>query len=1145
MSSQSQGEFIQRDGERYYVIRDVDKLPEFLVSLVSAGDHWLFAGSLGGMTTGRVSPDTALLPYLCVDKLYDTALSSGPRTVIKAQDAQGKAWMWEPFNLEQDGWFSVTRNLYKHALGHVLAYEEINHDLHLRFEYRWQFSDAFGICRHSCVENLSNSERQIEVLDGIQNILPAGTPRFTQTNSSNLVDAYKWTEVDEATGLALYTLYSAITDRAEPAESLRANTLFALGADGAQVHVNANAVAQFKNGTLVARAQQRGVRNAFWLHNTLSMAPSQSKDWWIVADVELDQSRVTTLLQQLNNKPAVLQALLSSLQLNQLALAKIMASADGFQATAEPEVSVHHYANTLFNVLRGGIFANQYLISSKDVIRTLKGFNKAVYSSLAPLLSSLPEWVSIDVLKQKVEQTGDLQALRLVNEYLPITFGRRHGDPSRPWNQFAIQLTDEQGQPLLSYQGNWRDIFQNWEALSLSYPLYITAMIAKFVNASTIDGYNPYRITKQGIDWEVEEPDDPWSYIGYWGDHQIIYLLKLLEMADKVRPQALIELLDQALFSYANVPYRIKPFEALCADPKDTVIYDHALADTIDERVARMGADGKMVLDANGHVYQVRLLEKLLVPLLTKLSNLVLNGGIWLNTQRPEWNDANNALVGQGLSMVTLYYMHRYIVFFVSLIEKSGLAAVSMTAEVVDWYEETAAALQQARTLLAYQGDESQIGANLLLRAGKAACDYRKRMYQHKGGYHQQPLNLEHLLAMLDDSLFLIAHSIKRNLASDGLYHAYNTLSFVNDVPSVGHLYPMLEGQVSVLSSGALSPTEAVALLDNLFNSAIYREDIGTFMLYPDRPQTTFLQKNTVSTSEALQIPLVSRMLEQHDKRILLRDSSGVLRFNSKLINARELRNLWSAIAADYPDAAGQDALDALLSLYEATFNHVQFTGRSNGMFGFEGLGCVYWHMVSKLLLAVQELAIEAHQQQAAEKNALIAHYYRVREGIGFNKTPAQYGAFPTDPYSHTPKHAGAQQPGMTGQVKEELLTRLAELGGFVEEGVVYFDPFMLRACEFSESAHSLRYLDVKQEWHDLTLPANSLAFTWCQTPIVYHLQQDANQRGAEIHYCSGEKALQADRHLSAEASAALLGRTGDIECIHVYVSAKELYASA
>ena len=58
----------------------------------------------------------------------------------------------------------------------------------------------------------------IEVLDGLQNVLPAGTPRFTQTNSSNLVNAYKWAELDEQTGLAFLTLYSGITDRAEPCE---------------------------------------------------------------------------------------------------------------------------------------------------------------------------------------------------------------------------------------------------------------------------------------------------------------------------------------------------------------------------------------------------------------------------------------------------------------------------------------------------------------------------------------------------------------------------------------------------------------------------------------------------------------------------------------------------------------------------------------------------------------------------------------------------------------------------------------------------------------------------------------------------------------------------------------------------------------
>ena len=123
---------------------------------------------------------------------------------------------------------------------------------------------------------------------------------------------------------------------------------------------------------------------------------------------------------------------------------------------------------------------------------------------------------------------GDAAVQRLCYEYLPLSFSRRHGDPSRPWNKFNIQVKKDDGSKLLNYEGNWRDIFQNWEALSLSIPNFVESMISKFVNASTADGYNPYRITKAGIDWEKPDPHDPWANIGYWGDHQIIYLLKFL-----------------------------------------------------------------------------------------------------------------------------------------------------------------------------------------------------------------------------------------------------------------------------------------------------------------------------------------------------------------------------------------------------------------------------------------------------------------------------------------------------------------------------------------------------------------------------------------------------------------------------------------
>jgi hypothetical protein len=122
--------------------------------------------------------------------------------------------------------------------------------------------------------------------------------------------------------------------------------------------------------------------------------------------------------------------------------------------------------------------------------------------------------------------------------------------------------------------------------------------------------------------------------------------------------------------------------------------------------------------------------------------------------------------------------------------------------------------------------------------------------------------------------------------------------------------------------------------------------------------------------------------------------------------------------------------------------------------------------MVAKLLLAVQERVFEAADGAAPELNALKAHYRRVRDGLGYRKDAAAFGAFPADPYSHTPGEGGAQQPGMTGQVKEEILTRWGELGLRVADGRVRFDPVLLDEAELPEGS--------------------ALTFTWARVPYTY-----------------------------------------------------------
>ena len=1141
--AQSSGEFLDFAGERYFVIRNVERMAPFFVSVISADDHWLFVSSTGGLTAGRVSPETALFPYVTVDKLHDSAHHTGPKTILRVRKG-GTTHYWEPFNPEQRDRYSSSCNLYKNTLGNKLCFEEINHDLRLTFRYSWSTSAEFGFVRDCELQNLDAAAVHIDIVDGLQNVLPAGTPRFTQTNSSNLVDAYKWTELDEPSGLAFLTLYSGITDRAEPCESLRATTVFSLGLDDCKVLVSSKQLEAFRQGaSLEQETHKRGIRGAYLVGCSEQLPGNGKRTWRIVLDGEQDQAKVVELRRALQDPEQLGARIDASVVSGSDELARIMGAADGFQATAEERVSVHHYANVLFNVLRGGIFEDRYNVSARDFRRTIRHFNMPVFERNRAFLDGLPERLRLNELLALVSNTGDRQLHRLALEYLPITFGRRHGDPSRPWNQFAIVLKDEYGEGLLSYQGNWRDIFQNWEALAFSYPAFVENMIAKFVNASTVDGYNPYRITKEGIDWEVEEPDNPWSYIGYWGDHQIIYLLKLLELSRSFHPETLHHLLRDPLFCYANVPYRIKPLDVLLADPKNTVVFDEALAMTIDERVAALGADGKLLLDNDGNVYQVNLLEKLLVPLLSKLGNLVVDGGIWLNTQRPEWNDANNALVGQGLSMVTLYYMRRYVKFLLDMLNgDSGEFAIS--SEVASWLAHTAEALAELRRACGNGPIGDELRFQSLAALGGAASDFRELVYA--GGFtgSTAELAIADVRRLLDDALVIIDQSIANNEGDDGLYHAYNIADFAEDALPVEHLYPMLEGQVAALSAGSIDAGKAADILEALFASAVYRQDQDSFMLYPDRELPGFLDRNRVSEQDALSIPLLRNMLDAGDDRLVLRDAEGNIRFNADFTNAADVRQMLDQLAAEYGDAV-PDGTTAILDLYESVFNHKAFTGRSGTMFGFEGLGSIYWHMVAKLLLAVEENYFDARASGADPKvlQRLGDFYYRIRAGIGFNKTPAEYGAFPTDPYSHTPKHAGARQPGMTGQVKEEVLTRFAELGVRVSNGEVTIDPSLLRAREFSPESRSFCYLDVSNEWRHFDVAASSLAFTWCQVPIVYILD-DAAEARIVVELEDGSLSRFADFRLPADLCADIFERTGRIRQITVTFGQNRLFGN-
>ena len=487
----------------------------------------------------------------------------------------GRRSLWHPFRESDLLAYRVTRRLYKNLLGSRLVFEETNRDLGVTFRYEWTTSDAFGFVRECAVENAGRTPVEVHVLDGLLNLLPANVDEHLQAGFSCLLDAYKRSERVPGTSLALYSLQAQPVDRAEPSESLKATTVWSHGLGTPALHLSASRLSSFDAGRPErAQAEVRGRRGAYLVEARFALAPGAARPWTLVADVDRTQRQVVELRSRLRRPARLLGEVRKDVISGRDNLLRIVAATDGLQLTADRLSSAHHLGNVLFNDLRGGVFLHGYDVQGPDFAAFVRRSNLRTWERHREFLDGLPALVAGPALLAQAADLGDPDLERHALEYLPLTFSRRHGDPSRPWNRFDIQVRDGDGKRVLYFEGNWRDIFQNWEALSLSHPEFTENVIAKFVNASTPDGHNPYRLTKDGIDWEVPDPGHPWSTIGYWGDHQIIYLLKLLELSLDHHPERLRKLLVRDLFSYANVPYEILPFEEIVANPRSTIHFD-------------------------------------------------------------------------------------------------------------------------------------------------------------------------------------------------------------------------------------------------------------------------------------------------------------------------------------------------------------------------------------------------------------------------------------------------------------------------------------------------------------------------------------------------------------------------------------------
>ena len=119
----------------------------------------------------------------------------------------------------------------------------------------------------------------------------------------------------------------------------------------------------------------------------------------------------------------------------------------------------------------------------------------------------------------------------------------------------------------------------------------------------------------------------------------------------------------------------------------------------------------------------------------------------------------------------------------------------------------------------------------------------------------------------------------------------------------------------------------------------------------------------------------------------------------------------------------------------------------------------------------------------------------------------------------------------MTGQVKEDVLCRMLEIGARVRNGHVAFEPSLFDADEFQKHEDRFEFVGLDGSDQRVELTEGQFAWTWCQIPVVYE-RSSGNE--LEIHFANGETATRSELQLTETETVSLFSRDKSIARIDV-----------
>ena len=675
-----------------FVIKNYDQAKTFSSFLPGiAGLHgvplWAFYVNRGqGLCSfGVQDKNSPILEFFPANTSYQYVHNYGFRTFIKIDQE-----VYEPFaptNVKDE----TERYMYTEKTEFKVREINKTRGIDITVTYFGLPSESFGaLVRKVEIKNISNVDKDIEVIDGLANLLPYGSENHNYKAMSNLLRS--WMDVFNLEAkIPFFKLRASTGDEAEVSTIERGHFAYAFSNDQELLDVIVDADLVFGYDTTLSVA-------ANFMNKTLS--------------------DITKEKQVTANKVPCQFATLSTI---------VCAG----QAVNVNTLIGHVEAIEVINDRIADISTQAYIEAkqqeAKEIIDELVGTVKTKTANSVFDAYAKQNYLD-NLLRGGYPLTfGDTDAPKVYHVY-----SRRHGDLERDYNFFSIAPEYySQG------NGNFRDVNQNRRNDVFFNPKVGLYNVKTFMNLIQLDGYNPLGVL--GSTFTIENAENATQLVkkhfktgqdvvlailnknftpgqlvntiaregielvsseetmlndvlcvavqnieadfgeGFWVDHWT-YNFDLIENYLLVHPEKYNEFMfNDKTYRFFESPVYVLPRKDKHVLTKNNTVRQYGSIIEDEEKVEKLnlnphGANWTKTNFGKGEIYEASLFEKMMTMALHKFTSLDSHGmGIEMEANKPGWNDAMNGLPGVfGSGMSESIELVRVLKFIKTALENTS-----------------------------------------------------------------------------------------------------------------------------------------------------------------------------------------------------------------------------------------------------------------------------------------------------------------------------------------------------------------------------------------------------------------------------------------------------------------------------------------